>query len=119
MAEQIKHFATRPDAEVLVNRPGVRMIRFVLAAGEALSPHFASRDLAIVVLAGAGRVTIDDRVDYVRPGSVVALAGERHGIAADERLEFVVVQAEIEVRPAQDPFLTPAQMALDVGWPSP
>lgn len=95
------------------------MIRFALDAGEALSPHFASRDLANVVIAGEGRVTVDERVERVRPGSVVALAGERHGIAAEERLEVVVVQAEIEARHAATPFVTPAQIALDVGWPSP
>ncbi|OGQ22528.1 MAG: hypothetical protein A2138_18480 [Deltaproteobacteria bacterium RBG_16_71_12] len=118
MSEQAKPFAARPNAEVLVDRPGLRMIRFALGPGEALSPHFAPRDVAIVVVAGSGRVTVDERVVHVRGGSVVALAGERHGITAEERLEFVVVQAQVEAGHAQAPFATPAQIAIDVGWPS-
>lgn len=119
MAETANPSAMRPDAEILVDRPGMRVIRFVLAPGQALLPHFAPRDVAIVVVAGTGSVTVDPRVVPVKPGSVVALSGERHGIVAHERLELLVVQADIEARRRPAPFATPAQIAIDVGWPSP
>ena len=50
MSEQAKPFAARPNAEVLVDRPGLRMIRFALGPGEALSPHFAPRARAMISL---------------------------------------------------------------------
>ena len=119
MSKPSKASVTRADAEIVVDRPGLRMIRFALAAGEALPEHYASRDVAIVVIAGTGSVTVESRIVPVKAGSVVALMGERHGVVADEPLTFVVVQGAIERWHVSTPVVTVAPIEIEVGWPSP
>ena len=88
--------ATLVNSETVTDRPGLRVVRMELPPGEALPTHLAPRDVLIVVVSGSGRVTLDDKVIEVEPGSVVDLApGQRHGIEAVERLKFVLVQAAL------------------------
>ncbi len=119
MAEQAKRAVTRAGAEIVVDRPGLRVIRFALGAGEALPPHFAPRDVAIVVTAGSGSVTVERRVIEVKAGSVVPLMGERHGVVANEPMTFVVVQGAIEAWHVATPVVSLAPVDIEVGWPSP
>lgn len=113
MSEPSKHSSTRADAKVEVNRPGLRAIRYALAAGEELSPHFAPRDVLIVVLSGNGHVSIDGRIVPVKAGSIVELLGERQGVVADEALRFVVIQAELDPQHLPRAMSVPAPISLD------
>lgn len=114
MSETSKRPSTRADAKVEVSRPGLRAIRYALAAGEELSPHFAPRDVLIVVLSGNGHVSIDERILPVKNGSIVELVGDRHGVVADSALTFVVVQAELDPQHLPRAMNVPAPISLGV-----
>ncbi|HEY4222383.1 MAG TPA: cupin domain-containing protein [Myxococcota bacterium] len=89
--------ATLVKSELLVDSPGLKIVRMDLPPGEALPVHPTPRYTLIVVFEGTGQVTVDDSIADVAPGSVVEVqAGEAHAVHADERLRFVMMQANIE-----------------------
>jgi quercetin dioxygenase-like cupin family protein len=86
--------ATHVKSQVVAQRVGFKLVRMQLPAGEALPVHKAPRDLAIIVTSGEGRVTVGARTFGVSAGSVVEIPPlVPHGVAADQDLEIVVVQA--------------------------
>lgn len=90
--------ATHITSEILMERMGLRLLRLDLPPGEGLPSHVAARDVAIVVVKGTGRVSVNGRVVAVDVGSVVGLLpGEKHGIEADSALGVIVVQGPPEV----------------------
>lgn len=85
---------THVKSEVIATRTGIKIIRMNLPGGEALPVHYAPRDVSVVVVAGAGRITVADRDYAAEPGVVLeSPAGVPHGIAADEALDVLVIQA--------------------------
>ena len=88
--------ATFVKSETVIDRPGLKVVRMDLPAGESLPSHFAPRDVVIVVTDGTGRITVENRIIAVEPGSVVEFSpGQLHGVEADEPLKIVIIQAEV------------------------
>ena len=85
---------THIKSEVVAARTGFKIIRLQLPTGEQLPTHSASKDVAIIVIAGTGRVSVDGTSHVASPGVVMNIPyGAKHGVAADEALEILVVQA--------------------------
>ncbi len=92
----IGHIAEAPRthirSEIVTAGEGYRLVRVNIPAGESLPGHLAP-DVAIVVIAGEGRITVNERVIAAEPGLIVPLAqGDEHAIYADQDLEIVLVQ---------------------------
>ena len=85
---------THIRSEVVVQRTGLRLVRMALPEGQALPPHHADADVALIVTQGRGRITVGARSFTVGSGSVIAVdPGQLHAIYADTALDVVVVQA--------------------------
>ena len=92
----VGHIAEAPRthirSEIVTAGEGYRIIRVNIPAGESLPCHLAP-DVAITVIAGEGRITVNDRVISAEPGLIVPLApGDEHAIYADQDLEVVLHQ---------------------------
>ena len=92
----VGHIAEAPRthirSEIVTVGEGYRIVRVNIPAGESLPCHLAP-DVALVVIAGEGRITINERVIAAEPGLIVPLAaGDEHAVYADQDLEIVLVQ---------------------------
>lgn len=85
---------THVQAEVLAHRDAFKIVRLRLPAEEQLPTHSLDRNVAIIVVAGEGRITIGDTSYSAEPGVVMEIPpGAPHGVYADAALEILVVQA--------------------------
>jgi quercetin dioxygenase-like cupin family protein len=92
----VGHIAEAPRthirSEIVTAGDGYRIIRVNIPAGESLPCHLAP-DIAIVVIAGEGRITVNDKVIPAEPGLIVPLQqGDEHAVYADQDLEIVLHQ---------------------------
>lgn len=92
----VGHIAEAPRthirSEIVTAGEGYRIVRVNIPAGESLPCHVAP-DVAIVVIRGEGRITVNDNVYPAEQGLIVPLAqGDEHAVYADQDLEIVLVQ---------------------------
>jgi quercetin dioxygenase-like cupin family protein len=92
----VGHIAEAPlthiRSEIVTAGEGFRIVRVNIPAGESLPCHVAP-DVAVVVVAGEGRITLNDKVIAAEPGVIVPIAhGEEHAVYADQDLEIVLMQ---------------------------
>lgn len=74
-------------------------IKVTLHSGHSMRYHsHARRDEVWTVISGRGRAYIDDQVQQVKPGDVLAMpAGSRHTIVAETELQLIEVQVGEEI----------------------
>jgi quercetin dioxygenase-like cupin family protein len=85
--------ANRPATYLLHDAPDVRLVTFVLAAGQSVPPHRNSSSVLLTVLSGQGMISgeADERVCV--EGDIVAFGpNELHGMRAIDE-EFLVLAA--------------------------
>ncbi len=76
----------------LVKKPAGNVTLFAFAAGEGLSEHTAPFDALVVVLDGAGEISIDGAPYTVRAGESLLLpAGHPHALHAAEPFKMMLV----------------------------
>jgi quercetin dioxygenase-like cupin family protein len=82
-------------SRVLVNNGAVRVVEFVMAAGQELTDHQSPRAVVLQVGAGDARVSLDDVEHDVVAGDTVYLApGQRHAVLATTALRFTLVMTD-------------------------
>ena len=79
-------------SKTLVNRPKlVNISLFMMATGQTMSSHAASRPATIHVLAGEGTITIGDQSHDSRRGSFFYMpAGQPHALESTDNMVFLL-----------------------------
>lgn len=77
--------------QVIINRNGLKVVRFNVPKDKLISEHSTDADVIIVVVRGAGVFAIDGQRNPIKQGDVIELCpGMLHAITASTDLELIV-----------------------------
>jgi quercetin dioxygenase-like cupin family protein len=91
------------ETAVLVDTPGVQVIRLRLAAGRPMASHQAPGELTLVCLEGKAALTAQGRTQEISSGQLVFLpAGEPHALLAADDCTLLLTIVKRPARTAVD-----------------
>ena len=83
-------------SRVLVTNDVMRIVQFTFDAGELLTEHTSPRAVAVQVVSGRMRFTVDGTEHAVQDGDVIYLApGAPHSLVADTACRMTLVMVDL------------------------
>lgn len=97
ITEELPHVVEATTSRVVVNNPLLRVVQFVMDAGQELTDHATPRAVVVQCLEGSMSFTIAGAVHEMGAGDVLYMGpGERHAVVATSPLRFTLVMIDTE-----------------------
>jgi quercetin dioxygenase-like cupin family protein len=97
LAEQLLVVAGSTTSRVLVTNDVMRVVQFTFDAGELLTEHASPRAVAVQLVSGQLRFTVDGTEHAMSDGDVIYLApGAPHSLIADTACRMTLVMVDLD-----------------------
>lgn len=98
----MKNLPLLKKKQVVINRPGLKVVQFYLSRGELIPKHHTNADVVVTTIRGKGIFTIESIDHEMSPGVVLEMTPYTpHSIKALEELEFVVIHMHLEKKASE------------------
>jgi quercetin dioxygenase-like cupin family protein len=103
LAEELPFVAGSTTSRVLVTNDVVRIVQFTFDAGEMLTEHTSPRAVAVQLVSGRMRFTVDGTEHVMADGDVLYLApGASHALVAESACRMTLVMVDVGFVTATD-----------------
>lgn len=107
LVESLPVVAESTTSRVLVTNDALRIVQFTFDAGELLTEHASPRAVAVQLVSGRMRFTVEGTEHLLSDGDVLYLApGASHSLVAESACRMTLVMVDLPAPPLGD-TLTP------------